>query len=348
VRGCARFVARDAIEVGTRRISAGRFILATGSRIVPPPIPGLGDAGYLTSDDVLELRRIPPSIAVIGGGPVGCEFAQYFARLGAHVTVLQDAPHLLRNEDRDVGEAVAAALNADGIEVVLDARIERITRRGDGTTLTYAAGAGIVASTTVAAVLLTAGREPNLAGLQLDAAGVMTGAGRLLVDPYLRTTNPHVLAAGDVLGRRCLVHVAAYTGKLAVHNAFAERPRAADFDRFETHAVYTQPQVAVAGLTEQACRARGLAVRVRYHPFSDIGKALVSNEATGFVKMIADESGRIAGVAIVGNEAIDLIGEAIALIDRGATVDDVAEMPHLHPTLGEIFSRVAEDLAAAA
>ncbi len=345
IRGRARFVARDAVAVGDRLIRADRFIIATGSHIVPPPIPGLADAGYLTSDDVLDLATIPASVAVLGGGPVGCEFAQYFARLGARVSLLQDGPQLLRNEDRDVAEAVAQALRAEYIDVVLDAQVEHCTAAGDQTVVTYTTG-GVATGIRVARVMLATGRVPNIAGLDLEHAGVLAGDGVLAVDPYLRTTNQHVLAAGDVIGRRCLVHVAAYTGKLALANAFAHHPRRADFDRFETHAIYTQPQVAVAGLTERACRARGLTVRVKHHSFSDIGKALVSNEAAGFVKMIAAADDRIVGVAIVGAEAIDLIGEAVALIDRGATVTDVAEMPHLHPTLGEALGRVAEDLAA--
>jgi pyruvate/2-oxoglutarate dehydrogenase complex dihydrolipoamide dehydrogenase (E3) component len=345
LRGCARFTAPGTIEADGARITAERFILATGSRIVAPAIPGLAEAGYLTSDDVLEMKSIPAGIAVIGAGPVGCEFAQYFARLGASVTLLQDAPHVLRNEDADVADAVAAALRADGVELVLDARVEHCVKSGTQTIVRYTSG-GLAGAVHAEAVLLAAGRVPNFAGLQLDAAGVLCGGGKLAVDPYLRTTNPHILAAGDVLGRRCLVHVAAYAGKLAAHNAFAEHPRKADFDRFEMHAVYTQPQVAVAGLTERECLARGRNVRVKHHPFSDLGKALVSNEATGFIKMIAGEGGRIVGVAVVGNDAIDLIGEAAAFIDHGATVRDVADMPHLHPTMGEIFGRVAEELAA--
>jgi dihydrolipoamide dehydrogenase len=200
----------------------------------------------------------------------------------------------------------------------------------------------------VARLLLATGRVPNLDGLGLDAAGVIAGEGKLAVDPYLRTTNPRVFAAGDVLGRRCLVHTAAYSGSLALENAFAQTPRRADFDRFEAHAVYTQPQVGVAGLTERLARERGLTVRVKRHPFSEVGKAVVSAHAEGFVKMIADERDRVVGVAIVGVDAIDLIGEAIALIDHGATVRDVAQMPHLHPTMGEILGRVADDLMESA
>ncbi len=345
VRGSARFVARDAVDVGGRRISADRFVLATGSRVVAPPIPGLREAGFLLSDDVLEMTSVPAAVAVIGGGPVGCEFAQYFARLGSRVTLFEDGAHVLRNEDFDVGDAIAEALRAEGVDVVLDATIERCAKPGAHTIVSYTVG-DVVTSITVDAVLLATGRVPNFSDLQLDVAGVLAGDGKLAIDPYLRTTNRNIFAAGDVVGRRCLVHVAMYAGRLAVQNAFAEHPVKADFDRFEAHAVYTQPQVAVAGLTERDCAARGIRVRVKHHPFSEVGKALVSNAATGFVKMVADEAGRIVGVAIVGSEAIDLIGEAIAFIDRGATVTDVAEMPHLHPTMGEILGRVAEDLAA--
>jgi pyruvate/2-oxoglutarate dehydrogenase complex dihydrolipoamide dehydrogenase (E3) component len=347
VRGCARFVAQDAIVVGDRQIVAERFILATGSHIVAPPIPGLRETGYLTSDDVLDLTTIPARVAVIGGGPVGCEFAQYFARLGARVTLLDEGAQLLRNEDPDVAEAVATALTAEGIDVRCGVSIEHCTAAGDAAVITYSEG-GAVTSQRVARLLLATGRVPNLDGLGLDAAGVIAGEGKLAVDPYLRTTNPRVFAAGDVLGRRCLVHTAAYSGSLALENAFAQTPRRADFDRFEAHAVYTQPQVGVAGLTERLARERGLTVRVKRHPFSEVGKAVVSAHAEGFVKMIADERDRVVGVAIVGVDAIDLIGEAIALIDHGATVRDVAQMPHLHPTMGEILGRVADDLMESA
>lgn len=345
VRGAARFVARDAVEVEGRRITADRFIIATGSHIVPPPISGLREAGFITSEDVFEMTRPPRAVAVLGGGPVGCEFAQYFARLGSRVTLLQDGPELLRNEDPDVGRAVRRVLEREGVTVACDAQVERCTAAGDERVVTYASGE-VTASVHVEAIMLAMGRTPNLANLQLACAGVLADERTIAVDPYLRTTNRSILAAGDVIGRRCLVHVAAYAGKLAARNAFAGTPEQADFDRYEAHAVYTQPQVAVAGLTERECRARGMAVRVRRHPFDEIGKALVSDEAQGFVKMIAAPDGRIAGVAIVGDDAVDLIGEAIALIDRGATVADVAAMPHLHPTMGEIFGRVAEDLAA--
>ncbi len=347
VRGCARFTGAGSIDVEGRRIAADRFVIATGSHIVAPAIAGLHEAGYITSDGALELTKLPPSIALIGGGPVGCEFSQYFARLGSSVVLLQSEEELLRYEDPDIGAATRDALERDGVSVICGARITAIVTSGAERRLTYEA-AGETHEVTVTQVMLATGRVPNVGGLDLSAAGIETNArGGVAVDANLRTTNPAVYAAGDVLGRRCLVHVAEYAGRLAGRNAFASQPAAADFDRFEAHAVYTQPQVAVAGLTERELAARGTAVRVRRHPFRDLGKALVSNEAEGFVKMLVDGEDRLCGVAVFSDDAIDLIGEAIALIDRGATAREVAEMPHLHPTMGEIFGRVAEDFARA-
>jgi pyruvate/2-oxoglutarate dehydrogenase complex dihydrolipoamide dehydrogenase (E3) component len=344
VRGAARFLDGETLAVGERTYAGGRFVIATGSRIVLPEIPGLAACRPFTSDDALEMTSPPASLLVLGGGPVGCEFAQYFARLGTRVTLVQAEPTLLRNDDPDIGEAVGAFLTSDGIEILTgtDARAFE-AEPGGGCTATLERGAERLVRR-VERVMVATNRLPNVAGLDLARAGVVASERGIATDAYLRTTNPATFAAGDVLGRRCLVHVAAYAGALAARNAFADAPQPADFDRFEAHAVYTQPHVAAAGLTERACRARGVAIRVRRHPFVDIGKALVSGEPAGFVKMIArEDDGRILGVALVGNEAIDLVGEAIAFIDRGATVRDVAAMPHLHPALGEIFGRVAED-----
>ncbi len=337
-RGSARFLASDAIEVDGRRVSAGAFVVATGSRIVAPEIPGLATGTFITSDDALETTHVPARLTVIGGGPVGCEFAQYFARLGARVTLVQAEATLLRKEDADVGNAIARALANDGVDVRVGTEI--IAARPHAVVVRDVHGTHEIATDTI---LLASHRRPNVAALALDVAGVAFDEGGIAVDAALRTSNPHIFAAGDVLGRRCLVHVAEYAGRIAARNALGSGNAVADFDRFEAHGVYTQPQVAVAGLTERACRERGLPIRTRHHPFTDVGKALVSNTARGFVKMIATADGRIVGVTVVGDEAIDLIGEAIALIDRGATTRDVTEMPHLHPTMGEIFARVAED-----
>ncbi|HYW53940.1 MAG TPA: FAD-dependent oxidoreductase [Dongiaceae bacterium] len=346
VRGDARFVAPDTIVAGERRISAERFVIATGAAVIPPPIEGLETVRTMTSTGVLDMTRAPRSIAIVGGGPIGCAFAQFFARLGAQVTLFQDAPELLRADDPDVGTAVRAALERDGVEVVLDADVRRARRDGDVAVLFADTGRGAHGAR-ADVVLLATNRRPRVAALDLAAGGIEGDSARgIVVDAALRSvSNPRVFAAGDVLARRSLVHTAAYGGRLAAANAFAGEPEEAQWERWEAHALYTQPQVAVAGLTERQCRERGIEVRVATLPAGEVGKALVSDEAEGFVKMIARaDDGRVAGIALVLDDAIDLAGEAIALIERGATARDVAQMPHLHPTMSELLARVAEKL----
>lgn len=346
VRGDARFVAPDAIAVDGRRIAAERFVIATGAAVIPPAIEGLHDAETITSADVLEMTRVPRAIAILGGGPIGCAFAQFFARLGARTTLFQDGPELLRNDDPDVGTAVRAALERDGVEVVLDADVRSMRRDGSESV--------VIADTPHGAhgarcelVMLATNRRPRVGDLDLAAAGIEGDEARgIVVDGALRSvSNPCVFAAGDVLGRRALVHAAAYGGRLAAANAFADEPQPARWERWEAHALYTQPEVAVAGLTERQCRARGIRVRAATLPASEVGKALVSDQTEGFVKMLArEDDGVVAGIAMVLDDAIDLGGEAIALIDRGATAREIAEMPHLHPTMSELLARVAEKL----
>jgi pyruvate/2-oxoglutarate dehydrogenase complex dihydrolipoamide dehydrogenase (E3) component len=352
VRGDARFVAPDTIVVAEqrgaaeRRIAADRFVVATGSAVIPPPIDGLDRVPTVTSTDVLEMTHAPRSIAIIGGGPIGCAFAQFFARLHARVTLFQDAPELLRNDDPDVGTAVRAALERDGVEVVLDADVRRAQRDGDVTVL-FADTARGAHGARCEVVMLATNRRPRVDLLDLAAGGIHGDSARgIIVDGALRSvSNPRVFAAGDVLARRSLVHTAAYAGRLAVTNAFADEPVEADWRRWESHALYTQPQVAVAGRTERQCRADGIDVRVATVPASEVGKALVSEQTEGFVKMLARrDDDRIAGITIVTDDAIDLAGDAIALIDRGATAREVADMPHLHPTMSELLARVAEKL----
>jgi pyruvate/2-oxoglutarate dehydrogenase complex dihydrolipoamide dehydrogenase (E3) component len=345
-RGGARFVAPDAIVVGERRIVAERFVIATGAAVELPPIDGLADVPTITSTGVLDLTSLPRRIAVLGGGPIGCAFAQYFARLGSRVTLFQDAPELLRNEDPDAAAAVRASLERDGVTVVCDADVRSARRDGETTVL--------IADTLDGAhgarcdlVLVATNRRPAVDALDLSACGITGDRARgIVVDDSLRSvSNPRVYAAGDVLARRCLVHSAAYAGRLAATNAFAAEPERVNWERWEAHALYTAPQLAVAGLTERACRARGIDYDVATLPASEVGKALVSDEAEGFVKMLARRGdGRVLGITLVTDDAIDLAGEAIALVDRGATAREIADMPHLHPTMSELLARVAERL----
>ena len=234
VRGDARFVAPDAIVAGERRIVADRFVIATGATVEPPPIDGLDTVRTITSTGVLELTHTPHSVAIIGGGPIGCAFAQFFARLGARVTLFQDAPELLRADDPDVGTAIRAALERDGVEVVLDADVRRAQRDGDVAVL-FADTARGAHGARADVVLLATNRRPHVDALDLAAGGIEGDRARgIVVDAVLRSvSNPRVFAAGDVLARRALVHTAQYGGRLAATNAFAAEPVEAQWDRWE-------------------------------------------------------------------------------------------------------------------
>jgi len=328
-RGSWEFMDGGSISVNGTRVAAERFVLSMGS-IVETPEPGtFGARPIITTDGALELTDVPPALTVAGGGPVGCEFAQYFARLDAQVTLLQDGPELLRGEDADVGRAVREGLERDGVRVLVGIDLRRAGDHGKGP------------------LLWATRRRPNVCGFQLERAAVAYDAAGIHVDANLRTSNPRIYAAGDVLGRRMLVHAAVYCGARAVDNAFAASSQAVDFDLLEAHGVYTEPEVAVAGLSERDAASRGIQYRVASHDFSDHGRAITENELQGFAKIVAAPDGRILGVIIVGEGASERLQSALTLLYFRANVADVARIPHLHPTMAEILTLPAAELAAA-
>jgi len=342
-RGAPKFTGRNELTVGDDVIRAQYFLISTGSKIDPPAIPGLHEAGYITGDHVLEATRLPKSIIVIGGGPVGCEFSQYFARLGVEVTLLQDGTELLVKEDVDVGAAVRAGLEADGVRVVTGVVFEHCTHT-DGAKEVHVRRGDHKESYRAQAVFLAMTRRPNIEGFDLQCAGVVADKSGIRVDEYLRTSNPAIYAAGDVIGRRLLVHLAEYGGRLAVKNAFSEHPVALNFDLHEARGVYTEPEVAIAGLSEKECRQRGVVHHVATYPFKDHGWAITADLPEGFVKLLAANDGKILGVTIVGGEAAELVHEALTLLFFNAKVFDIANIPHLHPTMAEIITYPAQEL----
>jgi pyruvate/2-oxoglutarate dehydrogenase complex dihydrolipoamide dehydrogenase (E3) component len=344
LRGTARFVSRDAAAVDERTVRARRFLVATGSTITVPTVQGLAEAGYVTSDKILELSALPESVVVLGGGPTACELAQYLVRLGVATTLLQRSATLLSGEDPDVGTALRQGLERDGITIVTGAKLLRAERSSAGKIVHYEAG-GRTQTAQAQELFVAHGRNANVEGLGLEAAGVEYERKGIKVNEYLQTTNPIVYAAGDVLYESTqLVHVAVYEGQLAARNAFDASPAKVDYKLQSARAVFTEPQVAIAGLTERECTARGTYCAVARFPFSDLGKAIATDRTDGFIKVLAAADGTMLGVTIVGAEASDLIHEAIALLHFTANVRDVMLMPHLHPTLAEIITYPAEEL----
>ena len=342
-RGKPRFTGQSELLVNDQPIRASKFLIATGSVINVPPIPGLVETGFLTSDDILDSTKLPKSVIVLGGGVAGVELAQYLSRVGVATTMVQRSITLLSAEDPDVGEAVRMSLEKEGIRIFTGAQLRSIDKKANGKSVTAHIG-GMDMTIAAEEIFIALGRRPNVDDFGFEAAGVAYDHGGVKIDEYLRTTNPHIYAAGDVTGNMELVHVAVHSGELAAHNAFSAERQKLNLDLMEARAVFTDPQVGIAGLTERQCEQRGIDYQKAVYPFAELGKAITAELTEGFVKMLAAEDGRIIGVAIVGAEASNLIHEAIALVYFRATCHDVLNMPHLHPTLAEIITYPAEEL----
>jgi pyruvate/2-oxoglutarate dehydrogenase complex dihydrolipoamide dehydrogenase (E3) component len=358
IRGLARFVDPHTVEItwpgtSTRTLQARSFLIATGSVVQTPPVPGLANCDALTSDDILELESLPASLVVLGAGPVALEAAHYFAALGVAVTVIQRGPQLLTGMDADVAGALEEALRARGISIFTGTKITAIECDDAGKRVTFE-HEGATRTIACAEILNALGRRPNVANLDLDAAHVALVDGRIGANAHQQTSAPHIFAAGDCCGPHEIVHIAVQQGEIAARNAsrvLADEPPASlesiDY-RLKLFVTFTEPEVALVGLTEGEAQACGLDFRAASYPFNDHGKSLVMGETDGFVKLVADaRSGEILGGAVVGPHASDLIHEIAVAMHFRATATQLATIPHYHPTLSEIWTYPAEDLAEA-
>ncbi len=343
--GLAAFESPTRLRVGEDVIEAKSFIIATGSVVAPPAVPGLAETGYIDSDAVLETAQLPGSLVVLGGGYVGSELGQFLSRMGVTTTFLIRAKHLLSNEDADVGDAVTLYFRQEGIDVRAGASLSHVERRGAKKVVHYTQD-GAARSVTADEIFYALGRVPNVHGLALENTGVkyhaITGIDVAL---DLRTNVPNVFAVGDVTGAYPLVHVAIYQGEIAARNAVLGTSEKADYRLQKTHTIFTDPQVAVAGWTEKELATADMPYLSGSYLFGEHGKAIAINKTKGFVKMLAAPSdGTILGAAIVGAEASDLIHEVIVAMYYRGTVADFVKIPHLHPTLAEILTYPAEDI----
>ncbi len=341
----AVFLSPHEVTVGDSVLSAGSFIIATGSRPSEVPIPGLAQTGYFTSDTILDLRTQPGSLIVLGGGAVALELSQFFARLGTKVTILQRGPTLLSEMDEDVGRALEAALTDEGIEVVTGTQLLRVTRDTAGKAV-WAMKDGRERCYVGQEILQALGRQPNVEGLRLDLADVTVDGGRIVVDSAMRTSQAHIYAVGDVNDVTPIVHLAIQQGEVAAYNAtHADRPAKTIDHRLDTEVVFTDPQVAVLGLNEVRAKADKIPYLAASYPFADHGKALCLGATQGFAKLLAaPQTGEILGAQIVGPEAGELIHELIAVMYYRGTAADLLRMPHYHPTLAEIVTYPAESI----
>jgi len=347
IRSHARFLDPHTVELADgRRLRGRHFLIATGSRVSTPPIPGLAATPAWTSDEVLDLDFVPKSVIVLGGGIVGSELAQYLRRIGAQVTLIQRARHLLRNYSAEASDVVLQAFRDEGMKVFTGTRLRRISGGKSGVAVQFAQGRKT--RTVHARHLFNAlGREPNTAGLGLEAAGVKTDeGGRVGINRWQQTSQPHIYAAGDVCGPHEIVHLAVAQGELAARHAF-RRPEARPIDEnLLLTVVFTDPPLASIGLSEAALREKKLPYHAASYPFDDHGKSILMEAKYGFVKVLAEpKKGRILGAEIVGADAGELIHCFSGPLALRATVFDLLAAPWYHPTLAEILTYPLEEIA---
>lgn len=346
IRARARFVDAHTVALGGgRSLRARFFILCTGSVVGRPPLPQLANVGYLTSDDALSLKRLPQSLIVLGGGAVAVELAQLFARFDVAVTVIQRSPRLLKHFDEDAADVVQAALRREGIQVYTDTRLLDAYCAGGQKVIVFQ-HSGQKTEARADEILFALGRRPNTADLALEQAGVRTEAGRVVTTDEMRTSARHIFAAGDCTAEHELVHLAIEQAEVAAHNLLhPEAPRRVNL-RLLLQVVFTDPQAACVGLTEQQARRDEIPYVAARYPFGDHGKAIIMEAKEGFVKLLASpDEGEILGGACLGPMGGELIHEIVVAMAQRLTVHQFAAIPHYHPTLAEIWTYPAEELA---
>ncbi len=346
IRAMARFTDPHTLALSTgEKITAGSFVIGTGSVTGPLPEAYLEKIGCLTSDDALMLEKLPKSLIILGGGAVAVEFAQFFARFDVQVTIIQRGAHMLRDFDTDAAEVIEQVFRREGMTIYTGTQLTGATRNGNIRQISFTHD-GKEMRVEAEEVLNALGRAANTASLGLEAAGVKTEDGYIVTDAEMRTSAKHIFAAGDCTGPHEIVHIAIAQGEIAAHNiARPQEPRKIDY-RLLTSVVFTEPQIAAVGLTEKEAQARKVPYLTASHPFHDHGKSIIMEAKDGFVKLLADpKTGEIIGGSCVGPAGGELIHEIIAAMLKRMTAQELASMPHYHPTLSEIWTYPAEEIA---
>jgi mercuric reductase len=342
IEGRARFRSPTEIEVDGRTLSGEKFLVATGTRPSVPALPGIEGVQYITNREAMELEELPGSMIVVGAGSVGLELGQMFLHFGTKVIVLEKIPQILPRIEPEVANELQRCLEAEGMEIHCACNIERVWQEGE----TRFVEADVFGDRRIFQgdqLLIATGVAPNSDDMGLEAAGVMTDArGYIEVDPNMRTSAPHIYAAGDVVGKMFLETLAAREGLVATANAFENAGKMIDYDTIPA-AVFTNPQVATVGLTEEEEMRRFQACACRTVEVARIPKAKAINETRGLIKMVIHPgNSKVLGVHMVAPNAADLIHEAVLAVKFGLTVDDIIDTVHVFPTLSEGIKLAAQ------
>jgi pyruvate/2-oxoglutarate dehydrogenase complex dihydrolipoamide dehydrogenase (E3) component len=342
--GAARFAGRGAVSLGAANVRFGKALIATGARPLPTPIPGLEEAGYFTSEDVFDLTQCPRRLLVIGGGPLGCELAQAFCRLGAHVVIAQNEPKFLPKEERDAAQILSEQMARDGVEIHLNTTVVAVRTAGTGEKLVDLVSGDDKNTIAVDHILAGVGRTPNIEGLELERAEVACeGVQGIGVDDFLRTTNRRIYAAGDVCLADKFTHAAEASGCLAVANAL-DRGRKRMSALTIPWCTYTDPEIAHVGLYMTQARERSIPAKTFTVLMHDIDRAMIDGQEKGFVKIhVREGTDEILGATIVAVHAGEMINEITLAIAAGIGLSELAQIIHAYPT-----QTMAIKLAAAA
>ena len=340
IEGHGIFESPTELSVDDRTLTANRIVLNTGAHPIEPPIDGLDDVDTLDSTSALEVSEVPEHLAVIGGGYVGCEFAQMYVRFGASVTIFQRGDRLLPAEDPDMSDVIEDAFEAEGIAVRTGTAVEELEPTSSGTLVI--ASDDNADGIEVSHVLVAAGRRANTDGIGIENAGVeLDDQGFVEVDEQFQTTAESIYAVGDVSGPPMFTHSARDDADL-LYRHLVHKETIDATDRVVPHAVFTDPQVGHVGLTEQEAADQGYEVAVGRSDYAEQGKPKALGETEGFVKLVSDaDTGELLGAQIVGEQGAEIVHELVLAIELGATAEDVANTIHIHPTLPEIINSAA-------
>jgi pyruvate/2-oxoglutarate dehydrogenase complex dihydrolipoamide dehydrogenase (E3) component len=341
--GAGRFAGPGVVEVDGARLNYKKAVIATGARAERPPIPGLAQVGFLTNETVWNLTDLPRRLAIIGGGPIGCELAQAFARLGAYVALFDSGAQILHREDPDAAAVIQAAMARDGVRLELGARIAEITPRGrGGDKAVRFERDGRIEEFVASEILVASGRVPNVDDLGLDTVGVQVGEAGVKVDDRLRTTNPRIFAAGDVCSRRHFTHNSDAQARVVLQNAlFPGRARASAITL--PWCTYTSPEVAHVGLTAREAAERGLALETITVPLEDVDRARLDGESEGFLRLHLKRGGdRILGATLVAEHAGEMAGALCLAVTQGIRLSSIAATVFPYPTQGEALKKAAD------
>ncbi|MFQ5793215.1 MAG: dihydrolipoyl dehydrogenase family protein [Acidobacteriota bacterium] len=341
--GKARFVSPREVELGGTRLRSANFVIATGTKPLIPPVSGLGQVPFYTNETIFdEMPSAPQSILILGGGPIGCEFAQVMARLGVRVTLVELLPRLLPRDDADAGALIEKRLSEEAIQVLTGAKATRFEQKDRAIVTTVETDDGPRKLQTEA-VLVATGRKPNMEGLGLEAAGVKYNQKGVKTDATLATSQPHIFACGDIAGPYQFTHTADYQARIVVRNILLPWMKAKADYTWVPWVTYTDPEVAQVGQTEEEAKKRGVPYSVFRFDWKELDRAITDSEEVGFIKVLTRRGkDKILGATVVGVHAGDVLHELVVAGKHGIGLSQLSSTIHAYPTLSQCVQRVGD------